>query len=247
MQIAVLTSDKTSGALPAFMRQWDKYFDRPRYPHPREKQDVVITGYTQPGFAIAAPFRFASIGEFKDYPVERWSDGVIHFLQTLPDELVLILLDDYWLTRNVDLDTVALAEAYMLAHPDVIRFDLTTDRLYDAHHELESIGSIDLIEADKAATYNLSFQASIWRRELLLEVLRPGETPWESEIRGSERLNRGPYRVVGTCQWPMRYIVAVNKGQLDVEAKWMRPPRSLSQTDVAELVEGGFIPMEATL
>jgi hypothetical protein len=136
------------------------------------------------------------------------------------------------------------AQRYMLDNPDVIRFDLTTDRLGDKHHDIGWFHHFDLIEAEKTATYNLSFQASIWRRELLLEVLRPGESPWESEINGSVRLNATPYRVVGTRQWPMKYIIAVNKGRLALDGSWCVPPRQLSQGDLIELAHERLIPEE---
>lgn len=235
MRTIVLTSDKTSWALKAFMRQWDKYCGD-------SLGEMAVAGYTPVELQDHIPF--LSIGSFSDYPVEKWSDGVIKCLSGLQDDLVLIVMDDYWLTRPADSIAVNLAYQYMRSHPDIARFDLATDRMYDKHHELESIGRIDLVEAEKDATYNLSFQASIWRRELLLEVLKPGETPWQSEILGTERLNATSYRVVGTRQWPIKYIVAVNKGKLDLSAGWMVPPRSLCDEDRVELVHGGFIPQE---
>jgi hypothetical protein len=242
MRTIVLTSDKTSWALKAFTRQWDKYTVDDIYPVHNLPFDIY--GYGDPGIKGHA---FYKIGNFASYPVNRWSDGLIKTLQSIDDSLVMLMLDDYWLTRQVNIAAFFGLRNYMENNPDaqnVIRLDLTTDRLYDKHHDIEGMAWIDLIEAEKDATYNLSFQAAIWRRELLMEVLRPGETPWESEINGSERLNRTPYRVIGTQQWPMRYIVAVNKGKLDLSAKWMVPSRSLSQADQDELIQGGHIPQE---
>jgi hypothetical protein len=235
MRAVALTSDKTSWILPAFIHQWDKY-------NGTILGDLVIAGYTP--VELQRQVTFISIGAFADYPVDRWSDGAIKALSGMDDTLILVAMDDYLLTRPVDIQACRLAERYMLEHPDTIRFDLATDRMYDKHHELGSLDRIDLVEAEKDATYNLSFQASIWRRALLLEVLRPGETPWQSEILGTGRLNNTEYRVVGTRQWPMRYVVAVNKGKLDLTAAWMIPPRRLTWEDEQELISGGFIPAE---
>ena len=233
MDTICLSSDKTAWALPAFAHQWKKYLP---------DWDVLIAGYTKPKFDLFTTFIFESIGNFADFPVDRWSDGVIQHLTRKTDDLAMIVMDDYWLTRPVDRTAIGWAMRYMLDHPDAIRFDLTTDRLYDKHHDIGSIQHYDLIQAEKEATYNFSLQASIWRRELLLEMLRPGETPWEAEIRGSERISASPYRVVGTRQWPVKYIIAVNKGKLAIDGGWCVPPRQLSKADLDDLIQGNYIP-----
>lgn len=231
MKTIVFTSDKTSWALRAFAYQWAKY---------AAGLPFEAAGYTMPAKGLKG-YPFHSIGKFEDYPVHKWSDGVIQFLESIPDDLVLILLDDYWLIRRVDLDAIELAELYMQSHQDVVRFCLTTDRQYDRWIDIGAMGRVDLIQSAREATYGFSFQASIWRKELLLQLLEPGETPWEAEIRGNERLQATSFRVVGTMQWPIKYMIAINKGQLAMDGSWCVPPRQLKSIDFDELSNLGYL------
>jgi hypothetical protein len=221
-----LTSDKGNWCLPAFLHQWQKYDRRP----------ITVVGFTDPG-GLPAPF--VSIGRFADYPLARWSDAVIKYLASIPDDLVEIWLEDYWLIRKTNREMVELAGWYMVENPDVLRFDLSTDRLYaKTARDVESIGCMDVIEAK--GEYSLSWQVNIWRRSLLLEMLCAGENPWESELYGTQRVNASPYRVLGSRQSPVRYMIAVNKGQLDRSGAWMFPPRTLCDRDWAELDRLGY-------
>lgn len=229
MKTIVLTSDKGNWLLPGFLHQWRKYDGR----------EIEIWGYTDPGKLVRGKTEFRSIGRFEDYPMARWSDGVILALESIDDDLVEVYLEDYWLMRHTNFDAIALCAEYLGNYPGIARFDLGTDRLYaKTVRDVESIGAIDIIEA--GGDYAFSWQASIWRRDILLSLMQPGETAWESELAGTNRLNTAPYRVLGTRQCPVRYMIAVNKGQFDRSGSWMYPQRTLSQADWRELDRLGY-------
>lgn len=239
MKTVVLTSDKHNWLLKGFLHQWQKYAVDLRGQKPGILQ-VTAVGFTPPAFIQQFPFAdFHSIGAFADYPVNRWSDALIRYLTYLEDDLVLVLLEDYWLTRMIDMTGLQMAWRYMVDHKDVARFDVASDRMF-AHeaYELGGMAWYDLVEAKGA--YSLSLQASIFRRELLLKLLVPGENPWQTELNGTGRLNQLPYRVVGTRQWPIRYSIVVNKGEFDRKGQWMFPPRTLSAEDWEELDKLGY-------
>lgn len=222
--IYVLTSDSYAWLLRGFLHQWNKY----------DRRSITVAGFTHPGKRIIGDTPFLSLGNFKNYPVDRWSDGLIKLLQVTKDDLVEIYLEDYWLMRSTNQQATSWAYEYMRVREDVLRMDLSSDRLYaKSLRDAESIDCVDFIEAK--GQYSLSFQASIWRKAALLDVLEPGETPWQTELNGTERVNASPWRVMGTRQWPVKYQIVVNKGQLDRAGHWMFPPRSLSESDWAEL------------
>ena len=67
----------------------------------------------------------------------------------MDDELFVWMLEDMLLTRTVDVRAVSSLADYMQQHPEVIRIDLTTDRLYAGaspgqRPEYEYWGSLDL-------------------------------------------------------------------------------------------------------
>jgi hypothetical protein len=230
MKTVVLTSDKHNWLLRGFFHQWQKYA--------AGYGEVEVAGFTNPG-TLPNDVPFVSIGRFEDYPVEKWSDAVIKYLQSIKDNLVMILLEDYWLMRPIHQTAITAAEAFMLDNPNVARFDVAADRMFSRDAEyFRPYGPFDLCWGKGA--YSLSFQASIYRRSMLLEMMRPNETPWQTELNGSDRLNKSPYFVAGTYQWPVNYAIVVNKGRLDRYGGWMFPARTLKQSDWAELDELGY-------
>lgn len=240
MKAVIFTSDTHAWLLRGFFLQWAKYGERPG--GGSDILELEVAGFKRPGF-LPPGVGFVSIGSMEDYPIGRWSDAVIKYLESISDDLVLILLEDYWMVRPVYREALLNAWAFMQQHPDVIRFDVAADRMFSREARyIGSFGVIDLCEAK--GDYSLSFQASIYRRRLLLEVMQPGETPWQAELNGSTRLNRMTYPVFGSYQWPMNYMITVNKGQLDTAGKWMYPARTLSREDWQELANQGCLEAE---
>ena len=233
MRTVVLTSDKHTWLLKGFFHQWQKYSGATANGDGKDFMAVEVAGFTHPEF-LASDIPFCSIGKFENYPIQFWSDALIAYLNFIEDDLVLILLEDYWLLRPLNRRAVWDAMNFMQENEDVIRFDVSADRMFarDARF-LGSYRSIDLCQGGDQ--YSLSFQASIYRRKLLLNVLRPGETPWETELNGSGRLNYMHYRVMGTYNWPINYMIVVNKGKFDRKGLWMYPSRTLSNRDWEEL------------
>jgi len=237
MRVIVLTSDVSMFLMKGFILQWMKY----KFPI---ANPVLVAGFTPPDFPIPLPyFEFVSLGDFKDYPINKWSDGLIKLLTSITDPLVLLMLEDFWLMREVNARAIRIAHSLMLDDNNIARFCLSSDRLYEkSSFDVKSIGDIDIIESPNGIEYRFSTQASLWRRSSLLELLLPGETPWEAEILGNTRLNQTDWRVLGTRQWPMRYMIMVNKGQFDRTGQWMYPPRTLSTQDWDDLKSNGCLP-----
>lgn len=230
METIVLTCDKNNWLLRGFYHQWMKYCP---------KLDPVTFGYKEPE---VFGHKFVRIGDQSYYPANQWSDALILVLDELiSDDLVLILLEDYWLTRDANFRIIEAAMAFMHRHPDAIRFDLTTDRQYSSKYKYYSAeGDIDIIEG-LPCEYYLSFQAAIWNRKNLLSLLEPGESPWQTELLGSDRLAATNLKVFGTLQWPLRYQIMVRNGELVIDGNWMYPPRQLSESDLKELKELNYI------
>ena len=114
MKTVVFTSDTHNWLLKGFFHQWDKY---------AQPGEVEVAGFTNPD-NLPDYARFVSIGDFKDYPVEHWSDAIIKYLESIEDELILFLLEDYWLIRKVNDQAMGAAHAFMMEHPNVVRFDV---------------------------------------------------------------------------------------------------------------------------
>jgi len=207
-KILVVTSDKYINAIRPLGYLLNRYW--PEYP------EVVVGGFTPPNFTLPPKFRFHSIGKMSDYPIDRWSDGLIKFINDVGDDVFMLMLEDMWPIRPVYDKAVDMAHDYMVQFEYVARLDLTGDRLNSGGAALYGkLGHIDLIWSDPDSQYHLSMMPAFWRKSHLLRVLVPGETPWDVELRGTPRLSalRHECIVLGTNAWPYKNTLAFRGGE----------------------------------
>lgn len=208
-KVYVMTSD---GYLP-ILRSYAYLFNR----YWSEEQPVVVAGYAAPSFELPPNFSFISLGNQKDYPVNKWSNGLIKLLNQIDDSHLILMLEDYLITRHVDTDAIRILYDYARQFTYTVRVDLTGDRLYAHGADLNygAVNRLDLIKSMPGSPYHLSMMTAIWNRELLLKVLVPNETPWDLEIRGTTRLSHEQdMLVIGTRQWPVRHTLAFRGGDV---------------------------------
>jgi hypothetical protein len=77
----------------------------------------------------------------------------------------------------------------------------------------------------------------MWSTKLLKEVLKPGWTPWEVELDGTNHLKNFPHMdVVGSGQWPIKNTLAFRAGD---PTKLLL--EDIQQTDVYTLKQLGML------
>lgn len=233
MRLHVLTSDRYIYAIRPFAWLLKKYW--PDHP------EVVVGGFSMPPFAMPEKFVFVSIGRFENYPVNKWSDGVIRFLDLVGDEVVCLFLEDMWPIRPIDGDVVKMAYDYMNQFHYVARLDLTGDRLYANGGNVSKygeLGHVGLIWSDPDSQYHLSTMPAFWRAAHLKRVLVPGETPWQTELQGTPRLSRlrNEMIVLGTDAVPIKVTLAFRGGDT---GKLLL--NEIAPGDVHEMREAGIL------
>jgi len=97
------------------------------------------------------------------------------------DHLILITMADYLIKSPADHDTILQAEELCSA-PTIRHVRLRPMPKPKAPFKKEGFGRIR-----KGRRYSLSLQPGIWETQVLYDLLRPGENPWQTEIRGSQR------------------------------------------------------------
>lgn len=249
MQAIILTSDKSLHTLRGFFHQWQKYIVWPG--------DIVVCGFTPPDFDI--PARFVSIGDFKDYPQNKWSNYLIDILadklfididgSDIADEVFFMTFDDFWLLRQTDNHALQIMYSYMHQFEYVLKFDVTTERLFAGggsqylfgNNTYNTLEYLDLIKSDFASAYHLSLWAGFWRRDLLRKVLVPNETAQQIELNGTPRLAQygDEVLVLGTRQAPMRCGNVIQNGAWNQDAMVGIP--ALKDKDREELRELGYL------
>lgn len=234
MQIIIMTSNKGERSLPGFYHQWAKYFT-PAYPY-----TGLVCGFDEP-YDIRTPkeFKFYSIGKQEDYPADKWSDAFIRVLDNVADDVFMLLLDDYWLLRKTDTTGLRMMYDYMYQFENVIKFDVTTERLFAegggkylfGYNTYNTLGHLDLIKSNHGSPYHMSLWGGLWRRDLLQRFIVPGETAQQIELNGTHRLAQvgDELLVLGSRQAPMRHGNIIQGGKINDDVMVGLP--ALTETD----------------
>lgn len=210
-RIILLTSDKYIRAVLPYAWLLKRYW--PDHP------DVVVGGFTPPDFDLPQGFSFHSIGKFEDYPIQRWSDAVIKLMHEIDDDVFILMLEDYWINQPVNDQVVQMCIDYCRQFKYVARLDLTGDRRWANGGDVSlygKMGHVDLIWSDPHSQYHCSMMSGVWRKEHLLRVFIPGETPWQIELQGTPRLSalHNEMIVLGTNFWPIHHVLAFRGGDV---------------------------------
>jgi hypothetical protein len=118
-----------------------------------------------------------AVGDDRD-----WSSSLKNALLHITQPYLILLLEDYLIEERVDTEYIEALTVYMKKRKaGCLRIFPTPG---------PNVGCVDnhrVGEISKGSDYRLSLQAAIWDREVLLGLLRVGESPWELEILGSKR------------------------------------------------------------
>ncbi len=113
-----------------------------------------------------------------------WSECLNHALAKVETPLVLYMQEDYFIESPVDLTMIATCARQMLDDPTIKHIGLThfgagSPILPDARPDLSLIGP--------RASYRISTQAGLWRKDALRSYLLPWESGWMFELFGTIR------------------------------------------------------------
>lgn len=165
----------------------------------------------------AYPIYLGSVS--KEYPDPRvvplhagnhrnWSSRAVEHLRQLDSRYVLMMLEDYMIDRPVNQADIARVIEWM----DL--FDLHAVRLFPDPPPVTGMPGVPQLGFQGQGQLNrTNTHATIWRRESLLEIIRPGESLWEFESNGSIRSNRFNGGICGCWKPAVHYVMAVGKGR----------------------------------
>ena len=111
-----------------------------------------------------------------------WSNRMLDYLRRIDTPYVLLMLEDFILRKPVSTVTIGHGVAFCLKEGvDCLRLvprppPQTSRQQGECWHEVLP-----------GESYRISTQAAIWRREYLLEMLRPSESIWQFEMDGTKR------------------------------------------------------------
>jgi hypothetical protein len=115
-----------------------------------------------------------------------WATNMQIALQQVTTPYVLYMQEDYFLTEEVNREQLAtdMTKAFQQHIDSLCFFDLSL--LEPDFAEIDTPFGV----VPKSSKGRTRLQTTLWKRDALASVLKPGENAWEMEARGSERTER---------------------------------------------------------
>jgi len=253
MQLIIMTSDKQKHCHKPFMYLFNKCWGRGDFW--AESSPIIepwFCGFTIPENVTEyhkQGFHFYSIGEYEDYPANRWSDALLHVLDNVAEPQFLLMLEDYWPVRPIDTKAIKMLFDYASQFSYVLKIDVANERLNnrDGNGVLTGkhyghVGYVDLIKSPPGSSYQMSLWGGIWNRDTMKAFIVPGEKAQEIEIFGTSRVNEvgDNVLVLGTKQAPLMHanVYLTARGN---EPDYSIGDYSIAQSDIDYMREEGWI------
>jgi hypothetical protein len=112
----------------------------------------------------------------------EWSDRLRRLLVQIPSDYVLYMQEDHWPAQKPP-DLSKLCN--IIAKKDLLRLQISPIVPFYTLFSDENT-----LFFDENSKYLVSHQPSIWKKSFLLDCLKPGETPWQNEYKGTLRLQQ---------------------------------------------------------
>ncbi len=125
----------------------------------------------------------AKVIDAKSGPDIDWSTSLIKALEVVKEENVLMLIEDAFFCEDVDHERfLNMYEKFKEYEMDYFR--LKNSPLPNIFTE-QQFGQIS-----PGQLYRTALFSSIWKKTVLIDVIKPGETAWEFELKGSDRSDK---------------------------------------------------------
>ena len=174
---------------------------------------VKILGFSPPNFKLEPNFEFVSIGEKQIGGAKGWSNYLIDYFTSIDDEYFIFGIDDFIVSREVNLESLELCVGMM--SEKIGRIDLqpslqyARDPRFVSHYK--TVNDVEFLQLSQTGggidIYQNSGAFSIWNKKWFLKNIKRDWSPWDWEITGSKMANNDGYLVLGVKDiWPVKKL-----------------------------------------
>jgi hypothetical protein len=150
-----------------------------------------------------------------------WAQTVIYSLKQVPGDIVLMFMDDFFITEPVNIQMIDESAARLEKSISLDAIYLTANGPTDC--SFISSGE-QFCKVNQFSRYKVSMQACLWKKKTLLSLLKQNENAWMFELFGTQRAHLKKLnflRVTNENGNPIKYINGIIKG------KWTDKARNL--------------------
>ena len=118
---------------------------------------------------------------------DQWTLKLRTQLEQIPEDNVFIWLDDLIIQKSINVEFDALYKWFVKNDADALRI-----MSRDSAARYDFMGTVSdrtLYKLKSNSPYRVSFSPNFYRKSFLLDILQVTESPWESELFGSKRVD----------------------------------------------------------
>lgn len=160
MKIIVLSCSLNGDTFHPFHYLMEKYF--PNHPEIIYFTDGIINPY------------------YKTIPIEmtldKWTKGFREFLNKIPDDKILLMIDDCFIRKPVDVKRIEYAAEHLTGNIALMNFE----RSWDENDEPTDLDGWK--KRKHGSEFEVSILCGLWQKEKLLKVIERDCSPWDIEL-----------------------------------------------------------------
>lgn len=242
MKIYIATCDPYDRLLKPFSYLFNKFWD--------SSMAVTVLGYRTPPFDLPSNFNFVSMGE-KQIDINHWSTDLRNFFEGTDDDFFILAAEDHFIYDYVNVDIYDVLKSKL--NDTVGRVALTNDFEINCSHEImEKLDNFDVSVAHQNSNCRFSVLWSIFNKRYLLDRLKIGRTPWESEGYGCQESINDGYEIISTTGKQMIHCApsAVRRGNINNPLDFSfinNKNKFLDESIIQEMIDKKLISSERTI
>jgi hypothetical protein len=139
---------------------------------------------------------YFELGKFRMGGISQWSAECIKVVSQISDEFLIFGLDDYLLNYPIDMNSYSLLLNAMKNDAKIACAKMGFTPGW-RKKDVSDFGN-GIYSLNENADYLATTQWGIWRKNVLLEVLKSVQTPWQFELEGTKTLRKLSQKIIGT-------------------------------------------------
>jgi len=145
-----------------------------------------------------------------------WTKRIRKSIEQIPEDDIFWLCEDFWFSKLKDFDKIY--KTFKILNADSLRIRRVPSKYSTSEGTMFKINGTAVQKLTQTSKYLIAYSPNIFKKSFLLECLKYDENIWQSETRGSERLENKGYNIYSylCLNW---YGNACRKGKLTEEGK----------------------------
>jgi hypothetical protein len=128
--------------------------------------------------------------------INLWTKKIRESIKQIPEDDIFWLCEDFFIIKKFkENEFENIYQAFKKLNADSMTIRRDKSKYTTTHKTKTYVNTINVLKLDQYSEYLISYSPNIWKKSFLLECLKYDESPWDSEIKGSRRIEGKGYNI----------------------------------------------------